>query len=100
MFWLPEITLKVDEGGKDIKPVTINKTLRGILFLATIGSGVAGYFLIIKPGCRSVGPIWAFLWFIVAMVMTGVITQFVLMASRQTNLTGAADLLKQVNTLG
>ena len=98
LFWIPELTLNVDVGNNKIVPRKIDKKLRGFLFLGTVVSGIIGY-LIIRQGCQSAGPAWAFLWFLVALGLTGIVITLAMMGTNNYSLPQAAEMLNQINKL-
>jgi hypothetical protein len=97
-FWLPEMSLEVDMGNNVIKPRKITQTVRGFLVLGTIVSGAVGY-IVIKQGCQTAGPAWSFLWFLVALALTGLVTSIVLLGTEKYTLPQAASLLSAINKL-
>lgn len=95
LFWLPNQTVSI-ENGTTIVSKNVNNTLRGWLFLATIVSGIIGY-MVIRKGCVNAGPGWSVLWFIVALVITSLVTQVILAAAEKISLPNADKLLQQLN---
>lgn len=94
LFWLPEINLKLQDGTLTTRKV--DKTLRGWLFLSVLASTVLGY-LIIKKGCNNAGPSWAFIWFIIALIVSFAITQIILSLTENVTVPNALELVKAIN---
>jgi hypothetical protein len=99
LFFIPEIQLDVHKDGKTIDHKTVDKNLRGYLFLTVVGSGIVGYYIVNK-GCSSAGEIWSGLWFLVALAITMVALQLVLAARENVTIPQGVDLLRQINQSG
>lgn len=96
MFWMPETTLSLKQDDGTVSARTVTKTTRGFLVLATLLSGVVGFW-IIKRGCISAGTTWSVLWFVVASVLGMVITQLILAASEHITIPDAGRMLRQLS---
>ena len=94
LFFLPTTSVKVS--GNTAQVIQVTTALRGFLFLATLVSGVVGYY-IIKRGCATAGSWWAVLWFLISLFVSGVIITLILAASQKISLPNAASLLQQIN---
>jgi hypothetical protein len=95
LFWLPDLNLTLSQDGT-LDTRKVDKTLRGFLLLSVIISSIVGYY-IVRKGCINAGPSWAFLWFLIALVITSVITQLILALAEKVSIPNAYDLLKQIN---
>ena len=94
LFLMPDISVKLDQD--KVKAEKVSRSLRGWLFLVSIGCGFLGY-MIISQGCDKAGPQWSVLWFIAAVILSWFITRLILASVEKTTLTNASDILKQMN---
>ena len=94
LFILPDMTLNLKDNGTLVTK-KVDRTLRGWLFISVIASALAGHF-IIKNGCATAGVGWSFLWFLVALLVTMLLTQLILSFAENISIPNAVDFIKQV----
>jgi hypothetical protein len=93
-FFLPSVKLNVSDDS--INGKSVDGKLRVILVVVTLISAVIGR-LIIRKGCETAGSGWAVLWFIVAVVVSGVIAMIILAAAENITIPNAGQILKQLS---
>lgn len=94
MFLMPDVNVYFDQN--QVKAVKVSRSIRGWLFLVSIGCGIAGYMLI-SQGCEKAGSQWSILWFLVALAATWLINCFILAGVERSTLACSNDFLKQLS---
>lgn len=94
LFIMPDVTVKLNQD--KVQAETVSRSLRGWLFIVSLGCAFLGY-MIISGGCEKAGPQWSILWFFAAIILSWFITRLILASVEKTTLTNASDMLKQMN---
>ena len=94
LFLMPDVNVKIDQD--QIKAEKVTRSVRGWLFVISIGCAFFGY-MIISQGCDKAGPQWAIIWFLAAIIFSWFITRLILASVEKTTLTNASNMLKSMN---
>ena len=94
LFLMPDINVKIEQD--QVKAEKVTRSVRGWLFIVSIGCAIFGY-MTISQGCEKAGPQWAVLWFLAATIFSWFITRLILASIEKTTLTNASNMLKAMN---
>lgn len=92
LFLMPEVTVNLKDD--KVHAEKVSQSLRSWLVLATVVSGLIGWFLI-KRGCDEARPYMGFVWFLVALVLNMFISRILLASIDRITLAQASEILKQ-----
>ena len=94
--WVPDTFYEIHDDNKSLKATTVTPKDRVYLVLSILFGGFVGS-RIIQEGCNRVGPLWAILWFLVALMIPTFFSQIALAFAEKSTLPSALVLLDAIN---
>lgn len=94
--WVPDTFYEIHDDKKSLKETNVTSRDRVYLVLSVLIGGWVGS-RIIQEGCNRVGPLWAILWFLVALMIPTFLSQIALAFVEKKTLPSALVLLDAIN---